>query len=255
MKDIYNESYNFWELFSRSIEIFFANFKNILFICLLVYVPINTASYFLSDFLLSSPDASFKDFSNYLKMIWRLENIIWTLASIFVIFTVKDYLDWKTLSFWEILKQAFSKWWIVIWANIMYSIWVWLLLLLLVIPWIMFWIYWVFFIYLIVLKWVSATKSFEYSKKIVKWRWWEIFWYCLLSFLSAFLIWVWFWFTNIPDNIYTSVSTDLIIDLVSLFVVVLFTLKFINIDKEQYIEKKEEIIEIKDVTNEPIKQM
>ena len=241
LKNIYKEDFSFWEIYSASVDLFSKKFKNILLITLIIYIPINVILYFASEALLSSPEVSFGDYVNFMKIAGWLEQLIWVIASIFVIFTVKESLDNSEKTFWEILKLSFSKWWSAIWANILYSIWVWLLLLLLIIPWLIFAVYWIFFIYVIVLKDISATKSFEYSKKMVKWRWWEIFGYWCFSFFWVLAFWFLMWFTPYLDNIFVDVTTSIAIDLVYLFMVIIFTLKFINIDKnivEEWEDKK-----------------
>lgn len=233
LKNIYNDTFTFWELFSKALNIFKEHFKYILLITLIIYIPINIIVYYLWEALLNSPEITFKQFSNYVKIIWWLETLIGVIASIFIIFLVKQSVDWEKKEFKEIFKKSIKKWTGAIWANILYNIWVGLLLFLLIVPWIIFAVYWIFFLYIFVLKNIEASKTFEYSKKLVKWRWWEIFGYWLFSTLSIILLWFLLGFTPNIEYIYIDISTSLVIDIYSLFVVILFTLKFLNIDKEQ----------------------
>lgn len=231
-KDIYKDKLEFWELLSMAWSVYKNNFILITYICLLVYVPIWILDHFISTGIFTSSEFSVNDFTQYMRIIWWIENMLWVIASIFVILLVKKYLDWKSLVFSELLKETFSKWWRWIWWNILYSLWVWVLLLLLIIPWIIFWIYWYFFLYIIVLHdEINVSTSFEYSKNLVKWRWWEIFWYACFVLFFMFLTWLLIWLIvpNI-DQFFMDLLTSLIIDFVSLFLIVFITLKFINID-------------------------
>lgn len=177
MKNIYKDDLTFFEINSLWFKIFTDNIKNILLITALIYIPISIALYYLSGALLNSPDVSLKDFTNYMRIAGWLENLIWVIASIFVIFLVQSSLTNEIKTFKELFNRAISKWGISAWANIMYGIWVWLLTLLLIIPGIIFWILWIFFLQVLLLKEnFTPSKALDYSKKLVKPIWWEIFW-------------------------------------------------------------------------------
>lgn len=248
LKNIYKDSYSFWDIFTKSMSIFGQNFKNIALIVMLVYIPINVALFFLWDFFLNSPDVTFKDASNYMKIAWRLENLIWVIASIFIILLVKDHIDNEisetnssnNKTFAELLKSSLSKWAKAVWWNILYSIWVWFLTLLFIIPWVIFATFWAFFLYAIVLRDSKVWASFEYSKKLVTWRWWEIFLYVFFSFAVIMLVAFWSWYIPNIENMYMDIGSNFLIDFLSMFMIVIFTLKFLNIDKN--IEKQKEVI-------------
>jgi hypothetical protein len=239
LKNIYNDNLTFWDFFTNALNIFKENFKIILLITLIIYIPINIFIFYLWELLINSPEVTFEEFSNYIKIIWWLENIIWVIASIFIILLVKQYIDWEKIEFNILFKKSLNKWSNAVWANILYSIWVWLLLLLLIVPWIIFAVYWIFFIYALVLRDISPTKTFDYSKNLVKWRWFEIFWYGAFSFFSLFFLSLLLWFIPYIENIFVDISTNLILDLFHLFIVIIFTLKFLNIDKNETIDIEE----------------
>ena len=239
MKNIYEENMKFWELFSKSLDIFTNNFKNILLITLLIYIPIDVLLFYVWEYFLNSSNITFEGFSNYTRIAWWLESLFWVITSIFVILLVKNSLDSKETDFKELFKLSITKWPKVVWANILYSIAVWFWILLLIVPWIYLSVIWVFFLYAIVLNDKSVWESFTYSKKIVNWRWWEIFGYWFFSFMLVILFWLAMWFMPYLETIYMDVFTSLLIDIVALFTVVLFTLKFINIDKNY----KDEVVE------------
>ena len=233
IKNIYQDKFTFWEIISKAIKIFKENINQILIITLLVYIPINIALFYLGESLMNSPDITFEQFSNYMEAAGWLENLVWVMATIFVIFIAKQSIDGEQKTFKENLQSTFSKWWVAICANLLYGFWVGLLLLLLIVPGIIFAVYWIFFIYILVLKDISISKTFEYSKKLVKWRWWEIFGYGLFSFATTFILWIALWFTPYVNTLLWDISTSVIVDLYSLFIVIIFTLKFLNIDKPE----------------------
>jgi len=240
MKHIYEESFSFWEIFWKALAVFWNKINYILLITLLIYVPINLVMFYVGNMSIGSPDASMADFGNYMRVSWRLENLIGVISSIFIIILAKDYIDGKERNFSELLKASLSKWPHCVWWNFLYGIGLVLLLMLLIIPGIIFGIYWIFFIYAIVLKDISVTKSFEYSKNLVKGRWWEMFGYWIFSLVSTIVLWFALWYIPYVETIYGDVISSLIIDLYASFVIIIFALKFLNIDRN----KQEDNIEV-----------
>lgn len=233
-KNIYQEALTFHEILSIAGKIFKENLKDILLITAIIYIPVSLALYFLWQNL-NSPDVSFRDYTNYMKIAGWLENIFWVIASLFVIFLTKAKLDGQITNFQELIKKALSFWGKWVYGNIIYGLFVWLLLILLIIPWIIFAIFWFFYLQIIAFeKSPSVSKSLEYSKKLVKGRWWEIFWYgcmyivwiVLLSFALGLVSGV------IPygEGIIIDTITSLMIDIYCLFFLIIVTLKFINLD-------------------------
>jgi phosphoglycerol transferase MdoB-like AlkP superfamily enzyme len=85
-----------------------------------------------------------------------------------------------------------------------------------------------------------VTKSFEYSKNLVKGRWWEMFGYWIFSLVSTIVLWFALWYIPYVETIYGDVISSLIIDLYASFVIIIFALKFLNIDRN----KQEDNIEV-----------
>ena len=242
IKNIYKDYFSFWELFLKSISFFKDNFKYILFISLIIYLPIDIASYYLSENIIVFEDFSFEERLRYIKNINWISSIFWIIVVTFVIFLVKWDVDWEKKSFNKYFKLAISNWWKAIIWSICYWFFVWFFTLyLIIIPWIIFWIYWIFFLQIILLKKIKILDSIDYSIKLVKWNWWKIF--LSLIFLYSLLILLSLWMTFIPyiENLFIDIFITFIIDLLYLFIVIFFTFKFLNLDRDNNLENKKEV--------------
>lgn len=237
VKNIYKEEFSFLEINKMSFDIFKENFKNIFLIAVIIYLPISTILSIADKFLLSS------NLMLYIKMASWLEILVWIIASLFVTFLVKANLEKQTKNFKELLNLSLSNYGKWIWIAIIFSIYIWLLILLLIIPWIIFSVFWIFCLQVVIFnKTETLSESLAYSKKLVKWRWWNLFGYWFGYFLVQFTIWflswliilllTWFFNIDLPNYILVilDIFTTFIVNLVSLYFIIMITLKFVNID-------------------------
>jgi len=241
--DLSNNKYGFWILFSKTFEILRNNAKYFLLISLIIYLPLNIILEYFWQYLLSE-DFTLKELSNYTRLAGFLENIIWVVAEIFIIFLVKSYIDKDLKTFKEYFNESLSLWGKWVLANIHYSIFVWFLLILLIIPWILFAVYWIFFLQILVLKW----KDFDYlkhSKELVKWNWWNVFFNIFILYLILFIIAfilgsIQGYYYIYLDNIYVDILVGTFIDYANIFIYIFITLKFLNLDWIKNKKKEEE---------------
>jgi len=249
--DLYSKNYSFWDLFSKTSEIFRNNFKYLLLISLIIYLPLNIILEYVSQFILSE-DFTLKEFSNYTKLAGFLQSVLWVIAEIFIIFLVKWYIDGKEETFNGYLKNSFSFWWKGALANIYYSIMVWLLLILLIVPWIIFAFYWIFFLQILVLK-DKKVNYLKYSKELVKWKWWNIFWNIIVLYLILIVFSIWLWIIQgiypFLDNLYANILVGYLLDFINIFILIFITLKFLNLDgikskKFEEIKNENEAVEL-----------
>ena len=234
-ESIYKKEYSIGEILSEAWKIFKENFKTILIIVLLVYVPINIV-------LLFVPEGEiFGSAENYARIVQILEGLIGIIAVMAITYLVKFRIDGRQIDFQEALRKALSKWTTVIGTNIMLAIFLLGLTLLLVVPGIIYGVYWTFVLYAVVLCDKSGKSALDYSKSVVQGRWWTVLWYSLalslLSFLAGMLV-GFFYIFLLPEHWLSNMAVNTFIDIVATYFVVAFTIFFLNFDstKEKPLE-------------------
>ncbi|MCK5044726.1 hypothetical protein KAR26_03280 [Candidatus Parcubacteria bacterium] len=232
---IYKKEYSISEILSEAWKIFKENFKTILIVVLLVYIPINIV-------LLFVPEGEFLGSSeNYARIVQILEGLIGIIAVMAIAYIVKSRTDGRQIDFQQALGKALSKWTTAIGTNIMMGIFLLGLTLLLIVPGIIYAVYWTFVLYAVVLCDKSGKKALDYSKSIVQGRWWTVLWYCLalslLSFLAGMLVGFLYIFL-LPEHWLSNMAVNTSIDIVAAYFVVVFTVFFLNFDgtKEKVLE-------------------
>jgi len=223
-KEIYQKQFSIGEILSESWKRFTENFKLILIITLIIYVPINII---LS---LIPIEGSFEGFRIYFKIIQFLESFIGIIATMAIAFLIKNKIDDKSISVEEAFKKSLSKWGTVIGTNILLGLFILGLTILLIIPGIIFGIYWAFTMFAVIFKNKSYKNALDYSKSIVKGRWWTVagysFVFGILAIIAGFIGGIPYWF--LPDNIISNIATDTLIDILYSFFIVVSTIFFIN---------------------------
>ena len=168
----------------------------------------------------------------YFKAAQMLENLIGIIASMAIAYVVKSKIDGKTVSVGEALKKSLSKWSAAIGANLLAYIFLLGLALLLIIPGIIYYVYWSFVVYVVILQDKSGKSALDYSKTIVKGRWWKVAGYSLVFSLLSLIVGIitGALYLLLPGNFLTNMVTGTFIDVVSSFFTVVFIIFFINFD-------------------------
>lgn len=109
------------------------------------------------------------------------------LATIAIALVIKSSIEHKHISWIESLKLATNKWPKVIATVLLAGLLTMLLFLLLIVPGIIFMIYWQFIIYVVIFSDKWGSEALDYSKTIVKKRWWKTFGFALVIFLASML--------------------------------------------------------------------
>jgi len=149
-----------------------------------------------------------------------------------IAFVIKKILDKEKIDFKGALKKSLSKWPKVIWTSFLRGIFLIGLTLLLIIPGVIYSIYWAFVVYVVVLCDKSGKKVLNYSKSVVKGKWWKVFRIFLgleiLSFLAMIILTI--LFQLIPEHFILDIFSNIMFDIISAFFVVVITVFFINLD-------------------------
>jgi hypothetical protein len=213
-------------------KIYKNNFLLICTIIIIVYLPINIALSFIPQGDLSENTGQFMHHLRYRTYIEGLFGIISVIA---IAFINKSVIDKHSLNIKSIFKKSISKWPAAVGTQILLSLWVGLYFLL-IIPGIIYLIYWIFAFYVAIFKGVYFKEAMNYSKKIVKGRWPEVFFYSLvfglLFVLTAFLCGV---VVAIPkvilgNNILLTLISNTAGKIATSYFVIVFVIFFINFD-------------------------
>ncbi len=179
-QEIYKKEYSIGQILSESWKRFTQNFQIILLVVLVVYIPINMILFFVPFDALLEQMGELQWFKAYIRIVQILEWLIGIIATMAIAYIVKQWIDGENVSFKEAIKKSLSRWFFAVWTNILLGIFLFLLTLLLVIPGVIYYVYWIFVIQVVVLHNKSWNDALDYSKNIVKGRWWKVLGYSLV---------------------------------------------------------------------------
>lgn len=231
-QEIYNKEYSIGKILSESWRKFKENFRLILLITLIIYIPINIIVAFIPINTLMEQKGILQGFRTYMEVILALEGLIGIIATMAIAYAIKNKIDGRSISIGEALKKSFSRWGAAIGTNIILGIFLWGLTLLLIIPGIIYYVYWLFVLYVVILQDKSGKSALDYSKTIVKGRWWKVAGYSLVFWILSLIVGIIagasYWFLS--NNFLTSIAIGTLINVVLSFFIVVFTIFFINFD-------------------------
>jgi hypothetical protein len=164
------KEYSFRKIFSESLKLFKENFKLILIITLIVYTPVNII---LVVFQVNKLPL-------WQQTLSRLTGLIEIIGAMAIIILIKSKLDGVSLNLKSIFKKSLAKWPKAVVTSILTNIFLILLFLMLIIPGIIYSVYWTFNLYSVVLCDKFGKGAMDYSKSLVKGRWWKVLSYAAL---------------------------------------------------------------------------
>ena len=138
------------------------------------------------------------------------------------------------------IRFGFSRIFQIFWTSIVATFLLFCLYLLFIIPGLIWSVFWVFSFPASSLRNVKGKKALDYSKMIVKGKWWRILSSCVFLFVFQALFFgpiLYFIYKSFPLPFLSIVVIQTIIEVISIYFLILFTLFFLNID---YLHKKEE---------------
>lgn len=227
------------KMLSKAMELYTKNFRDILYITLIIYLPINIIISFAWVYL-TTYDDWLRDFHTNFRLIQILESIFGILSTMAIAYLIKMKLSNQAIDYNLALKKAISRWGAAIRTNIMAGFFLFGLFILLIIPGIIYCIYWIFIPLVIVLNDLSGQKALNYSKQIVKGRWWTVFGYLfvfgLLAFgaalLSSFVLEM--ILISLPEyitqSILYSIVSDTFLDVFIAYFIVVGTIFYLNFE-------------------------
>jgi hypothetical protein len=214
----------FGELTSLSWALVRLDWLPIGMLTLLVAVPINLAV------LVTEPgdEASWREFGRHFRTIQLLEIVIGVLAALGIAKIVSERLEGRSTGLRGALLHAFQRWLPGIWTGLLGLIIAGLLLLALIVPGVIWMGYYSFASAVTSLRDCGGKRALDYSKSLVRGRWWAVVWRLLaLSGLAmipivAIEVAVAFAPTSAGLSLVTYVLTDLFFAFVSVGATVLF---------------------------------
>lgn len=239
-QSLYKEQYTLGRILSQTWKLFTANFKFILSIILIVYIPVNIILSFIPIEALSSDNPT-EAFSAYIKIIQLTEGIFGIVATMAIAYGIGKILKREKVYYKEALKEAVHFWPTAIGTGLMEALFLLGLTLLLIIPGIIYGVYWSFSIFAIVFHRKSFMEALRYSKEVVQGRWWRVlgilFVFGILSLLAGLIVAIPFAF--LPDYFFVNIISDTAIDIVTSFFTVATVVFFINLDHVRSAQKVE----------------
>ena len=204
--DTYKRQYSLNEILSNAWKIFRDNTANIIAISLLIGIPVALISLasnqvlfpsWISDSNMSSEELAtlFSEnmgqvISSFLMLgaISMVMAFTTLLSYMALAFYVKSCAEGKKISVSSAYSSAFGRWPAAVYTNIVQWILILILFLLLIIPGLIYTIYWSFALYAVALSGKSGKAALDYSKAIVKNRWWTVLGYIIVFGLIGFVL-------------------------------------------------------------------
>jgi hypothetical protein len=166
------------ELWNKTWEIYFKTFWSTLSLVLVLGWP-------LIILCLASPYSMFQQ--KIVGMQW-IFFIVYMLVSIIlgtIMYLALTHYIYKSsnkskVTIVDSIRFALSKFWTTIGTSLLVILMLIGLFILLIVPGIIFAVYWTFVIPVIVIKNLSGKKALDYSKSVVKKRWWKVLGYSIV---------------------------------------------------------------------------
>lgn len=173
------------DIIDKSWTIFTGNFKIIALVTLMVYIPLNAAMAYLS--------TSVDPLTNPFTMIFAslAIGLVGLVAIIAIVRMTKDIADSVPLGEpMDEIQKAVPLWPRTLLTAIVTGIST-MVCFILIIPGIIFSVYWAFAIYAAIIGGKSGFDAMNYSKSLVKGRWWKTLGYFLvLGILQMLIFWI-----------------------------------------------------------------
>jgi|WetSurMetagenome_2_1015567.scaffolds.fasta_scaffold99865_3 hypothetical protein len=204
--DNYKKEYSLTEIISNAWKVFRDNPVNIIAIMLLIGIPVYLINYAANQALapswMTDPTTTSDEFTSLLSenmgqvitsflllgAIAISMSFISLLSSMALAFYVKACVDGKKIDLSTAYSKAFGRWPAAIYTNIIEGVLLLLLFLLIIIPGLIYSIYWTFALYAVALSGKSGKEALDYSKTIVKNRWWTVLGYTLVFGLIGLVL-------------------------------------------------------------------
>ena len=212
--DIRTSRYGLGAIMKTGCSEFIKNFKTIIPIALLIYIPVNILSLFIPA---------------KLSIISEIINLLVTVS---IAKIIEESVSGKHISSFYALRFSLMRWRSACWALLLLAVIVLILLIFLIIPAIIFYPYFVFAIYAVALRGVSGGKGLDYSADLVKGQWRRVFLYTVVmegcGYILALLFLLPMYFLS--ESMLLDFILFLAVDIVLLPFSVMMIIFFLNCD-------------------------
>jgi len=210
--------YTLSSILSKSWDLYIKHFKTIALITIITYLPLNLFLFFFAENTLDS-----------FLTVTRIANIYEFAIGILGIMAISLLVDKGKLN----LRKVFDSWPTAIYTQILLAIFIVLLLLALIIPGIIFLVYWFFTINAIILSKKEGKAAMDYSKSLVKGRWWEVLGYLLVIGILPIIVIAAFGLLTlaIPDTSPLMILVSTVSDIIFAYCIVGMTVYYRSLEK------------------------
>lgn len=221
------------EIFLTAWSVFTKQFKNIVMVVIIVYVPINIILAFVP-----LDENSWQSFRVYMRVSEILDGLFGVISSLALIhiterfFTSSEQNDDKKIDFLQALKWACWRWPYFLWTHLTTTLIIGFFTLLLIIPGIIVYVQYIFILPIVALRNIDGAEARAYSKNLVKDQWWKVLGYSLIiGFLGLGLVFgIQFTLGWLTSDIFSEVFLDTVTDIVWAFFEVAAVVLFLNLD-------------------------
>jgi len=234
--ELKNHELSISNILALSLRLLSNNYKLLLPIFLIIYLPLDIIPLFfpqLDSFqAYKTAQLNSSSISYGYTAYGIIKGLLGMLATIAVIYAVNSIRAHRKITLKQCFLAAKERWLDLLLTSLLSAVILLGLTLLLIVPGIIYYIYYLFFSVIVVLKDLKYKEALDYSKNLVKGRWWKIFGFFLVLFALSFVIGISI-STLISFTKYSTVlgaAGNLILDLYALFAVICVTVYFINLD-------------------------
>lgn len=239
-QEINKRELTIWEILIASWVKYKENINLIALITLIVYVPINIFLTYIPIEHLIEQLGWGQGMKVYMRIVWFLEFLIGIIAFMAIAFLVESKINGKSVDLGEALKKSLSRWNFALITNFLLYFALVGLTLLFIIPGIIFYYYWIFVPSVVILREKSWSEALNYSKSIVKDRWWKVAGYTLVFGLLGLLVQFAYAaiYLILPANLFSGicVAIDTAGDIIAAYFTVVFVMFFINFDNTKILK-------------------
>jgi len=230
--DIRTSRYGLGAIMKTGWSEFIKNFRTIIPIALLIYIPVNILSLFIPA---------------KLSIISEIINLLVTVS---IAKIIEESVLGNHISPFYAFYFSLMRWGSVCWVFVLLALLMLILLLALVIPAIIFFPYFVFATYAVALRGIPGGRGIDYSSDLVKGQWRRAFLYTVIIegiFIALALLLVLPIFF-LPENVILRLVIVSAVDIVSLPFTVMMIIFFLNCD---YLKNKPAEVPAEDIHEAP----
>lgn len=214
----------------RSANIYNEIFDKILIVILFIYLPINAGlNYYFYESLQTNEDIS--SLLDYAQIAGIIDLLVGTFAIIIIVKATAAILEKKgSTDMNQLLNFSLKRWLPVVITSVIATILTGLWTLLLIIPGIIFATYWSFAGIIAILENTGGMNALRMSKTIIQGRWWKFFGIQILLALVAIVLVIITesLFVLVPENIYFYTFSDLLFQMIIIFLTINWTVIYFD---------------------------